>query len=87
VLPTPGTITVDDNTVESQVNTDLTFTYDASLGSSNARWAVSLAVSNLFDVDPPVIADFGQRGSSQTLQPNGYDVYGRRFLVSFDYSF
>ena len=87
VLPTANTITVDDNTVESQTNTDVTFTYDASVNNPNARWAVSLAVSNVFDVDPPVIADFGQRGSSQTLPATGYDIYGRRFLMGFDYRF
>jgi outer membrane receptor protein involved in Fe transport len=87
VLPTPNTITVDDNTVESQTNTDVTLTYDASVNNPNARWALSLAVSNVFDVDPPVIADFGQRGSSQTLPANGYDIYGRRFLLGFDYNF
>ena len=37
VLPTPGTITVDDNTVEGQTNTDLTFLYDASQRSADAR--------------------------------------------------
>jgi iron complex outermembrane receptor protein len=87
VLPTANTITVDDNTVESQSNTDLTLTYDASVNNPNARWALSLAVSNVFDVDPPVIPDFGQRGSSQTLPANGYDIYGRRFLMGFDYRF
>jgi hypothetical protein len=87
VLPTPNTITVDDNTVEGQTNTDITLTYDASARSADARWAVSLAVSNLFDVDPPVVADFGQRFSAQTIPVNSYDVYGRRFLMSFDYRF
>jgi hypothetical protein len=87
VLPTANTITVDDNTVEGQTTTDLTFTYDASERGENARWALSLAISNVFDVDPPVIADFGQRFSSQGLPANGFDVYGRRFLMSFDYRF
>jgi hypothetical protein len=87
VLPTANTITVDDNTVEGQTTTDLTFTYDASERGDNARWAVSLAISNVFDVDPPVIADFGQRFSSQGLPATGFDVYGRRFLASFDYRF
>ncbi len=91
VLPTPTTITTDDNTVEGQTNTDLTFTYDASVANANARWRLSLAVSNLFDTDPPVIADFGQRFSSQGTPAgttvNGFDVYGRRFLMSFDYAF
>ncbi len=87
VLPTPGTITVDDNTVEGQTNTDITLTYEASVNNPNARWALSLSVSNVFDVDPPVVADFGQRFSSQTIAVNSFDVYGRRFLLGFDYNF
>jgi hypothetical protein len=91
VLPTPGTITVDDNTVEGQTVTDLTFSYDASVRNADARWGLSFSVSNLFDSDPPVIADFGQRFSSQGTPAgtvfNGFDVYGRRFLASFDYRF
>jgi iron complex outermembrane recepter protein len=91
VLPTPGTITVDDNTVEGQTITDLTFSYDASQRNADARWGLSFAVSNVFDSDPPVIADFGQRASSQQTPAgttfNGFDVYGRRFLLSFDYNF
>jgi outer membrane receptor protein involved in Fe transport len=91
VLPTPATITVDDNTVEGQSVTDLTFSYDASVRNPEARWGLSFAVSNVFDTDPPVIADFGQRFSSQGVPAgttiNGFDVYGRRFLMSFDYNF
>ena len=91
VLPTPGTITVDDNTVEGQTITDLTFLYDASQRSADARWRLSLAVSNVFDSDPPVVAEFGQRASSQVTPAgttfNGFDVYGRRYLLSFDYDF
>ena len=56
-----GTITVDDNTVEGQTITDLTFSYDASQRNAEARWGLSFAVSNVFDSDPPVVAEFGQR--------------------------
>jgi outer membrane receptor protein involved in Fe transport len=90
-LPTPGTITVDDNTVEGQSITDLTFSYDASRRNADARWGLSFAVSNVFDSDPPVVAEFGQRFSSQGAPAgttlNGFDVYGRRYLLSFDYNF
>ena len=49
----------------------------------------AIAISNLFNVDPPVVADFGQRFSSQSpvIAPNNFDVYGRRYLFSFDYRF
>jgi iron complex outermembrane receptor protein len=88
---TATTITVDDNTVEGQTVTDLTFSYDASVRNADAKWGLSFAVSNVFDSDPPVIAEFGQRASSQVTPAgttfNGFDVYGRRFLMSFDYNF
>ena len=90
VLPTLNPpVTVDDNSVESQTSTDLTFSYDASEKNANAHWRAALAISNLFNVDPPVVADFGQRFSSQspTIPPNNFDVYGRRYLFSFDYRF
>jgi outer membrane receptor protein involved in Fe transport len=89
VLANPNVITVDDNTVESQTSTDLTFTYDASERNANAHWRAGISISNLFDVAPPVVADFGQRFSAQNpvTAPNNFDVYGRRYLFSFDYRF
>jgi outer membrane receptor protein involved in Fe transport len=87
IVATATTITVDDNTVEGQTVTDLTFSYDASARDADAKWGLSFAISNVFDSDPPVVADFGQRGSSQSLSVNSFDVYGRRFLMSFDYNF
>jgi outer membrane receptor protein involved in Fe transport len=53
--------------------------------SNGQTWQASLAISNLFDEEPPIIADFGQRFSSQTITPNNFDVYGRRFMLNFRY--
>jgi outer membrane receptor protein involved in Fe transport len=86
-LPNPNAITVDDNTVQSKSYTDLTLFWDAGM-VSDARWRVALAITNLLDVDPPVVADFGQRFSSQGaigFGQSSYDFYGRRYLLSFDY--
>jgi outer membrane receptor protein involved in Fe transport len=49
----------------------------------------SLSISNLLDVDPPVVPTFGQRFSAQSFgsSPNNYDVYGRRYMLNFRYSF
>jgi len=84
----PGEITVDDNTIQSKSYTDLTLFYDTDLDNGRNMQA-SLAITNLFDVDPPVIPSFGQRFSSQTFGsgPNNYDVYGRRYMLNFRYSF
>ena len=44
-----------------------------------------IAITNALDEDPPVIPTFDQRFSSQTNPANAYDVYGRRFLMTFSY--
>lgn len=81
-------VDVDDNTVQSKAYTDLTFLYDAA-SATGQNWQASFSITNLFDVDPPVIASFSQRFSAQSFGAvsNNYDVYGRRYLLSFRYSF
>jgi outer membrane receptor protein involved in Fe transport len=84
-LPT-GVFTIDDNTVQSKSYTDLILAYRAEMRSGH-NWEASLSVSNLFDADPPIIPSFDTRFSSQTVQPNNFDVYGRRYMVNFHYKF
>jgi iron complex outermembrane recepter protein len=84
VLPTPTTITVDDNRIQSKSYTDLSFFYDRPL-TNGRSFQASLAITNLFDVDPPVIPAFNQRFSSQTAGANNFDVYGRRYMLNFRY--
>jgi iron complex outermembrane receptor protein len=78
--------TVEDATVQSKMYTDLTFSYDHELTNGNS-WQLSFAITNALDEDPPVIPSFDQRFSAQTNQLgfNAYDVYGRRYLLSFAY--
>ena len=64
--------------------TDLTFSYDRELANGQS-WQLALASPNALDEDPPVIAAFDQRFSSQGNPANAYDVYGRRYLMSFSY--
>jgi outer membrane receptor protein involved in Fe transport len=79
-------IDIDDNSVESQLTTDLTLSYDAELANGRA-WQAALSITNVFDTDPPVVASFGQRNSAQNTVPNNFDVYGRRYMMNFRYSF
>jgi iron complex outermembrane recepter protein len=82
----PTQFTVDDATVEAKAYTDLTFSYDRDI-SNGKTWQVALAITNLLDENPPIIPVFDQRFSSQS-NPQGfntYDVYGRRYLLSFNY--
>jgi outer membrane receptor protein involved in Fe transport len=83
VAPGPNQQTLDDATVQSKMYTDLTFYYDRE--TTNGQWELSLAITNALDEDPPVIASFDQRFSSQGNPANAYDVYGRRYLFNFTY--
>jgi iron complex outermembrane receptor protein len=86
LVPGPNQLTLDDATVDSKLYTDLTLTYNGDLANGRS-WDASLAITNLLDEDPPIIPVFDQRFSSQSnpLGFNAYDVYGRRFLVTFRY--
>src|SRR5690606_10835500 len=84
--PKTGQFVIDDNTVASKSYTDLTLTYDGEM-SGGQSWQASLSISNLFDEDPPIIAEYNSRFSSQTIAANNYDVYGRRYMLNFRYRF
>jgi outer membrane receptor protein involved in Fe transport len=85
-VPGPGQLTLDDATVDSKAYTDLTLTYDHEM-STGKTWQLSLAITNLLDENPPIIPVFDQRFSAQSNPAgfNAYDVYGRRYLLSFNY--
>ncbi|MDR2212787.1 MAG: TonB-dependent receptor, partial [Pseudomonadales bacterium] len=78
-------IDVDDNTVSSSswTNARLGYSGETARGGS---WEVSLNVQNLFDRDPPIIANFGTRGGSQSVDAS-YDALGRRYQLSFNYNY
>jgi len=78
-------IEVDDNTVSSSTWFNGQIGYNGEL-SNGSTWNVSLNVQNLFDRNPPVIANFGNRGGSQTISDN-YDAEGRRYQLSMNYNF
>jgi outer membrane receptor protein involved in Fe transport len=87
LVPGPGQLTLDDATVEAKAYTDLTFSYDREISNGNS-WQVALAITNLLDENPPIIPGFDQRFSAQGNAlglVNAYDVYGRRYLLSFNY--
>ena len=43
-------------------------------------------VNNVFDRDPPISPSQSQRGGQQGVA-NGYDVFGRRYQLSVNYTF
>jgi iron complex outermembrane receptor protein len=46
----------------------------------NDQWRARLGVTNLFDQEPPLMADQGNSGNTD---PSLYDIFGRSFYLSF----
>jgi len=82
----PGVTTIDDNTVDSVLYTDLTFNYSGGR-SGNTPWEAFFTVNNLFDEDPPamypVVGRAGVGGPNTLL----YDTIGRRFVAGVRVNF
>lgn len=77
-------IDIDDNTVSSQSWTNLVLSREGR-GRGDGVWRVTLNVQNLFDDDPPIIpANPFFAGAAQAVD-NTYDVWGRRYQVTFNY--
>jgi outer membrane receptor protein involved in Fe transport len=85
VAPPPGYATLSDATIQSKMYTDVTFSWQQEVANGHT-WRASLAIQNAMNVDPPVVASFGQRFSSQTV-PDNFDIYGRQVSLNFDYRF
>ncbi|MDR0780104.1 MAG: TonB-dependent receptor [Pseudomonadales bacterium] len=65
--------------------------WNASVGyrgetRGGAAWSVNLNIQNLLNDEPPVVPNFSTRGGSQSF-PASYDVFGRRYNLSLNYSF
>ena len=76
---------VDDNTVASQTVFNMAFDYRGET-SSGSTWVAALNVSNIMDRDPSVRPSSSLRGGQQGISGN-YDVFGRRYQLSLNYSF
>jgi len=76
-------IDVDDNSVASSTWWNGTVRYRGEL-RSGAEWNIGLAIQNLFDTNPPIVP-FGTAGA-QALLSNQYDLYGRRYNLTFNLS-
>ena len=82
----PGTATIDDNTVDSVLYTDLTFNYAGGSGGGTP-WEAFFTVNNLFDEEPPdmysVVGRAGVGGPNTLL----YDTIGRRLTAGVRVNF
>jgi outer membrane receptor protein involved in Fe transport len=81
-----GTATIDDNTVDSVLYTDLTFNYAGGRGGGTP-WEAFFTVNNLFDEEPPamytVVGRAGVGGPNTLL----YDTIGRRLTAGVRVNF
>lgn len=84
--PELGGVTIDDNTVESMLSTDLRLSYrfDSDAGLS---WEIFGNVTNVFDEDPPRAANHSSFGGSLYTNNALFDVLGRRFVVGARFQF
>ncbi len=84
-LPAP-IVTIDDNTVDSVLYTDLTFNFSGGRGGGTP-WETFVTVNNLLDEEPPdmysVVGRAGVGGPNTLL----YDTIGRRFTAGVRVNF
>ena len=78
-------VDVDDNTVSSGNYTNMQVGYSGDTDDGGS-WNVALNVTNVFNRPPPIVANYSTGGTAQSI-PNGYDLYGRRYQVSFGLNF
>jgi len=88
VTPPPGFTgsTINDNTVSSALYTDLQFSYTFDR-PNGASWQVFANVTNAFDEDPPIVANFFNFFGSTQVNEALHDVLGRRYTAGFTYEF
>jgi hypothetical protein len=75
---------VDDNMVASSTWWNGTLRYRGETGSGS-NWDVGLSVQNLFDTHIPIIP--GGTSGAQVGFANQYDIYGRRYNLSYNMTF
>ena len=82
-----GLTTIDNNSVDSVLYTDLTFGYSGGGKGGSMRWDTFLTVNNLTNETPP--ATYQVVGRAGVAGPNTYlyDTLGRRFTVGVRVNF
>jgi hypothetical protein len=73
-------VQIDDNTVDSVFYTDLNVSWEVQTGR-NVSWEIFGNVTNLFDEDPPIVANFSDFGGAGQTNAGFHDILGRRYVV------
>jgi outer membrane receptor protein involved in Fe transport len=84
--PAYGGITIDDDRVSPMYYTDVQGSYTFDLQKESSL-EVFLNVTNLFDRDPPIAANYSDFGGSVQTNANLFDVLGRRFVLGARFNF
>jgi outer membrane receptor protein involved in Fe transport len=79
-------IDVDRNTISSRAWTNLVLGYQGEM-RAGAGWRLSFNVQNLFDKDPPIIAQSGDTRFGAQGTDALYDEFGRRYQLGFNMEF
>ncbi|MDT8399811.1 MAG: TonB-dependent receptor [Pseudomonadales bacterium] len=78
-------IDIDDNSIASSSTTNLGFSYSGRM-NNGAEWGLNLDITNLWDREPPIVPFSSQSRGSQVVS-NNFDVFGRRYQLSFHLNF
>jgi outer membrane receptor protein involved in Fe transport len=79
-------VDVDKNRVASMTWWNARLGYSGEF-KSGAAYSLNFNIQNIFDRAPPIIASFSDfGGGGQSVNPS-YDIFGRRYNLSFNYSF
>lgn len=84
--PVPVASQLDDNTVDSAFYTNLRLSYDFDAGNRGTH-RIFLHVANLFDRDPPIVANWSDFMGASPFPPGLHDTLGRRFTAGVEFEF
>ncbi|MDT8397537.1 MAG: TonB-dependent receptor [Pseudomonadales bacterium] len=79
-------IQIDDNSVRAAFYTDLRLSYTQASGD-DGEWEVYGHIANLFDENPPVVANFSIFSGNSTGNDSLFDILGRRFTAGFRFRY
>jgi outer membrane receptor protein involved in Fe transport len=73
-------VQISNNKIDSVRYTDVNVSYELEM-TRGAEWEIFGHITNLFDEDPPIAANFSDFGGAGQTNSGLHDVLGRRFVV------
>ncbi|MEJ1963787.1 MAG: hypothetical protein WDO56_20385 [Gammaproteobacteria bacterium] len=81
-----GGVTIDDDTVSPEYYTDMNVSYRFDL-HDKSTFDVFFNMTNVFDRDPPIAANYSDFGGAVPTNAALFDVLGRRFVLGARFEF